>query len=364
VKVAIYNWTSALDAHRQQWSEWVASRPYNPSLHPEWLDATLRAWGLDKSAAVAVIESGDRVRAIVPFLVRDRTIQGLPCRALELCSNVFSYHAEVLCDGDLGECLEHFLASKDLPRWDVFRAVNVATDGLTARAIKALPSRVAAAFSVRSGETSPYVSVDRDWNSYLSTRTKKVRANISRARRLMKDAGETGVVWYENGCDPKPLLAAILEIEAQSWKADAGVAILTGTPQGAYYERLLPWLAVNGIRANVLYVKERPVAYVLCAVWKGWVGQLKTSFAAELPDAGFYMIQMSLQRSIEGGCKEYDFLGDVAPHKMRWADHTRAHEDLWVFSPHLRGRALGAVKRVADSVNRWRERRRKAVPST
>src|SRR4030095_15215984 len=114
----------------------------------------------------------------------------------------------------------------------------------------------------------------------------------------------------------RELLETMLIVEAQSWKAAAGVAIVAGTPQCHYYERLLPWLTTHGILANVLYVKDKPVAYVLCAVSRGWVGQLKTSFVTGLKDAGSRVVDSSIERAFELGCKEYDFLGDTAPHKM------------------------------------------------
>jgi CelD/BcsL family acetyltransferase involved in cellulose biosynthesis len=363
MRVDVYDWSSALKEFTLPWSELIAQGSYNPSLLPQWLDATLQAWGLAQNARVAVIRHGQRVVAVIPCLVRTQTVLGVPCRCLELCSNVFCYHAEIVCEGDTGAALEALLGHEQLPAWDVLRCVNVVAGGATATALRALPRKYAAALSAREGERSPYVTIDRDWKSFLQTRNKKLRANISRSQRLMKEAGETGMRWFEAGSDPRELLEAMLIVEAQSWKAAAGVAIVAGTPQWHYYERLLPWLTTHGILANVLYVKDKPVAYVLCAVSRGWVGQLKTSFVTGLKDAGSRVVDSSIERAFELGCKEYDFLGDTAPHKMRWTDHVRAHEDVWLFAPHLRGRALAGVKKLSDRMHRWRSSRQRH-PST
>jgi CelD/BcsL family acetyltransferase involved in cellulose biosynthesis len=357
--VTLYDWRTALRELSGVWADLVARRPYNPSLHPHWLDATLTAWGHDSSARVALVRGEGGDVAVIPFLVRTHTVVGAPVRCLELCSNVFSYHAEIPCEGALPLLLQRFLSDRQLPAWDALRVVNVVADSPTAAAVKSFPQR--ATLSVRRGEMSPYLRIELSWNDYLKTRAKKVRANISRSQRLMQQAGETGMIWYERGCDTRQLLADMLEIEARSWKLGAGVAIVAGTPQCAYYERLLPWLAANGILANVLYVKERPVAYTLCAVWQGWAGQLKTSYASELRDAGSRVIDSSLERAFHSGCTEYDFLGEAAPHKMRWTDQVRAHEDLWVFAPHLRGHALGALKTLADRAYVRRQARRAAA---
>jgi hypothetical protein len=332
---------------QEQWSALVETGGYNPSLHPRWQGALLSAWGLGDSTRIAVIhERGDAV-AFIPFLVRRRTVTGLPLRVLELASNVFSYHAEIVCKADPAGALTQLLDHERLPSWDAFRADNLVADGPTAQAIRSLKGF--ARVSSRAGERSPYALIDRDWTAYLATRAKKVRANILRAQRLMKEAGETGMEWYGAAADTRRLLDEMLQIETRSWKADAGAAIVAGTPQCTYYERLLPWLAdKNALMANVLYIKDRPCAYTLCATWNGWIGQLKTSFVAELRDAGSRVIHTSLERAFQGGGREYDFLGDTAPHKTRWADCIRPHEDLWGFARHLRGRLLAGVKAVAD----------------
>ena len=70
------------------------------------------------------------------------------------------------------------------------------------------------------------------------------------------------------------------------------------------------------------------------------------------------MIHCSLERAFELNHSEYDFLGDTAPHKMRWAHDVRAHEDLWLFGAHTKGRLLRLIKGATD---RWHARRRAAA---
>ena len=345
---------------RELWESLVATGGYNPSLHPHWLGATLTSWGFGRSTRIAVVRRADAV-AVIPFLVRRRTILGLPLRALELASNVFCYHAEVVSHGQLDLVLSEFLADRRLPRWDVFRADNLVSNGRTARAIRSLDAF--AHISARAAERSPYAVIDRDWTAYLATRAKKVRANVLRSQRTMKEAGETGMTWYEAKSDARRLLDEMLQIETRSWKVGAGAAIVAGTPQCEYYERLLPWLSdIGAIMANVLYVNEQPSAYTLCANWRGWIGQLKTSFSQELRDAGSRVMHSSLERAFQTGGTEYDFLGDVAPHKTRWADAVRPHEDLWGFSKRLRGRLFATLKAFADRRHETHKQRQAATP--
>jgi CelD/BcsL family acetyltransferase involved in cellulose biosynthesis len=358
--IRFYGWDEAVREVGDAWRQIVCERAYNPSLGPDWLGATLAAWRLCSAARVAVVTHDENRLTILPFLVRRQSLLGLPLRAVDLCSNVFSYHAEIISSGDVASALSLVLSDRSFPPWDAFRLSNVPVDGATAASVRRLDRAAACGVSTRAAEASPFLRISGTWQEYLATRPKKVRANISRSQRLMREAGESALEWYEDGSDWRRLLAAILEIEASSWKADAGVAIVAGSPQCDYYERLLPWLASDGLMANVLYVRQKPVAYTLCAARRGWVGQLKTSYVEGLGDAGSRVIHCSLERAFERRQTEYDFLGDVAPHKMRWAHDVRRHEDLWLFRPNVKGQFLRRLKALADA---WHALRR-PLPET
>ena len=353
--VKYYGWDAAVREVGAQWRQVIRDRSFNPSLHPDWLGATLGAWGLTNSARVAVIRQGADTFTVVPFLLRDHSLFGVRFRAADLCSNVVSYHNQIVSTSDVADALSALLTDDLFPPWDVFRLGQVLAGSPTALAVRHLDRQVIAGLSTRPGESSPYLRVTGTWQEYLATRPKKLRANFSRSQRLMRDAGETGITWYGADSDWQQLLREMLEVERQSWKATAGVAIDSGSAQSDYYERLLPWLTTSGLMANVLFVKDRPVAYTLCASWQGWVGQLKTSYVEGLGDAGSRVIHCSIERAFGDHQAEYDFLGDTAPHKMRWAHDVRAHEDLWLFGPHTKGKALRLMKGATD---RWHARQR------
>lgn len=360
MSVTVYEWHKALQQWGGVWAELVCSGGFNPSLHPQWMHSSLTAHGLVDRTCVALVESAGGQIAILPLLSRKLLLSGLPMRCLDLASNVLSYHAELLASGNVTEALAAALASDRLPRRDVLRLGNLVAGGVTMNALQHLPTQLISGMTSYPGERSPYFALTQDWSAYLAALPKKMRANIKSCMRSTQQAGETGMVWYQQGCDADRLLSDILEVEQKSWKAAENKAIRGDAAEGAYYRNLLPWLANNGLLANVLYVKDRPAAYVLCAQWQGWVGQLKTSFSQDVRDAGFRVIHASIERAFADANREYDFLGDVAPHKLRWADQVRAHQDHWLFATHLRGRGLLSVKRLVDQ---WRQRR-SAQPQT
>jgi CelD/BcsL family acetyltransferase involved in cellulose biosynthesis len=346
----IYAWQDAVTELRSLWIDMVVARNLNPSLHPDWLDTTLHSHGLHQRAQVLLVETTRGEQAIVPVIPRRVAIGGVPFRCLDLCSNVLSYHAGLIATGGHADVLNELAMSPKLPAWDVLRLGNLVATEATAESVNGL-DQLTARVRTYDGERSPYIAMTSDFPQFLGSLPKKMRANITRCIRVTQQAGETGMRWYEHDADTDQLLSDVLEIESKSWKAANHMAIKGDTAEGRYYQRLLPWLRGHGLMANVLYVKERPAAYVLCARWQGWVGQLKTSFDNDIRDAGFRVIHASIERAYSNRETEYDFLGDEAPHKTRWANQIRAHEHKWLFARHYRGRMLFHLKRTIDA---WR----------
>jgi CelD/BcsL family acetyltransferase involved in cellulose biosynthesis len=361
MSVTVHGWNEGVSLLRPEWEALVLSQGLNPSLHPDWLDITVGSHDLAARAMVISVTRPSGKRAIVPLLARQISVAGVPLRCLDLCSNVVSYHAGLVADGDHEDVIGEIMQSRQLAGFDVLRLGNLVSAAPTAVAAESIGLSWKNLLSYPE-ERSPYIAMETDWAGFLASLPKKMRANITRCIRQTQQAGETGMLWYEQGCDATRLLADILEVEARSWKASDNKAIRADAAEGTYYDRLLPWLSKTGLLANVLYVKDKPAAYVLCARWHGWVGQLKTSFAADVRDAGFRVIHASIERAWQSGQeREYDFLGDVAPHKTRWTDRIRPHESKWLFARHWRGRAMLRFKRAVDA---WKRRQPAPAPAT
>jgi CelD/BcsL family acetyltransferase involved in cellulose biosynthesis len=359
MSIRLYSWHEAQSELRTDWAGLVSALKLNPSLHPDWLNISVSSKGMAERCHVASVSAAGGNVAFVPIVLRSVTVAGVPVRCLDLCSNMMSYHAELVTTGAHEQVLAELLSSTLIPEWDAFRLQNLPVSGLTTAAVTAVTGQQSFAYA---GERSPYFDMPGSWEEFLRTLPKKMRANIKGCIRSTQEAGETDMKWYEQGSDEGLLLDDILNIESRSWKAADNKAIRADAAEGDYYRQLLPWLAANGLQANVLYVKHQPAAYVLCARWQGWVGQLKTSFAMGIRDAGFRVIQASIERAFTNRQNEYDFLGDAAPHKLRWASQVRIHEDRWIFARHWRGLALATLKRGVDALHRAHSDRRPAVP--
>jgi hypothetical protein len=352
MSIRLYEWEQGIAELGGVWRSLLQANRLNPSLHPDWMNISLTAHGLTSQAKLLLIESNSGDTAILPVLLRTVSVAGVPLRCMDLASNVLSYHAAMIASGGQQTIVDELLNSETMPPFDVLRMGNIVQGGPTDAALLAMKEH--RKVLTYAGQHSPYVAMLKPWPDYLRTLSKKMRANITRCIRTTEQSGDAVMQWYEGECDTDRLLSDILEVEAKSWKASESKAIEQDAAEGRYHKALLPWLARHGLMANVLYVNQRPTAYVLCASWGGWIGQLKTSFDQTTRDAGFRVIQASIERAHTRGENEYDFLGDAAPHKLRWTERIRSHEDYWLFAARWRGRASFSLKRAIDA---WRRKR-------
>ena len=87
------------------------------------------------------------------------------------------------------------------------------------------------------------------------------------------------------------------------------------------------------LSANVLFLSGKPVAYNLCYLWNNTLGQIKTSYDSEYQEysPGAVVVEEALRTYIKKNYAEFDFLGNVMPHKLSWTKKVREHESMFVF---------------------------------
>src|SRR5580704_9844919 len=125
MRLDLLDWATAKRDFAGAWESILTSRDFNLSLHPNWLECSLSAWGLVDQTTVAAIETEQGHLSLIPFSLRKRSFLGIGLVSLELSTNVVSYHAEIVSGGDLERALEIFLTDRRLPHWDVFRLDNL-----------------------------------------------------------------------------------------------------------------------------------------------------------------------------------------------------------------------------------------------
>jgi hypothetical protein len=345
----IITFEQALQDYPVDWQLLVEKHALEPTQMPGWQEAICKAFEVDQQMDVwCAIDQQGQLTSIIPFQRKHTAVYGLPVKTIELATNIISYHAMPLGIATQPELFTLFLETVGL--WDVCIIPNlVAEDPAYQSLLQQFGTQSHLAQSLPS-IASPYLSIKTDWDDYLASRSRSFRYRLKRKAKAVAKAGEIDLRWYSDESDIDQLLEEILQIEANSWKVEAGMAISHRPVEQRYYERLLPFMASNGLlMANVMYIDNIPVAYGLCYNFKQCWGQLKTSFDDRYKEVspGTHLVDLTIEHAFKQGAREFDFLGDRMRHKLEWTDRVRSHQTIYIYNSNsLRGKLAGFAKRL------------------
>lgn len=328
------------------------------SVSPEWSLIAAETAGLGECLSVAVIDRADGTpEAVAVFLESTVRMCGVTVRIRELPGNrVMAYH-HALVGGHAGELLRA-VAEADGVVCDVMLVPSVERGGATDVATTGFAAARGAQCQRVPGVRSPYVPTTGTWEGYLATRSANFRQNLKRKRKALAAHGDLTERFFAREDEVAELIGLIGQVERASWKVGAGMAISESTQEQRYYAALLPWLArKQALCANVLFVGGQAVAYSLSYRWRGRIAQMKTSFDERVSAAtpGLTVNATAIRYAFESGAVEFDFLGDVMPHKMHWTDQVRVHDNLYLFLPTRRGRLVGLAKSLIHRLRPHRQ---------
>lgn len=340
---------------RQAWEAIARQTQANPSLYPAWTSITAESHDLMNDTKLFVARRDGGIVGVFPVYVKTSVFLGIPFRTLSLVSNVVSYHNNLLST----------LGTKRAIKLIIDRALSVNTHAihlagipdeseLGAFLLDNVLTREYRTLRLR-GESSPYLPLTENWDELLASKPKKFRYKLRKRAELLANSKSLRMRWFNDSNEFSALIDAICIIENNSWKKDAGLSIFDKSRERRYNESLISHLiAKNALLANVLYHDETPIAYNLCCILNGWVGQMKTSFDTQFSDLspGALVIDHAIRRSFELSAYEFDFLGDADQHKLAWTKQVRSHSDHFLFlRPSLRGNLIGTIKQLINRVN-------------
>lgn len=340
---------------RCRWLDLTAAASVDLSMAPQWFESTARSRGAADRAHVFTVHDADTLVGLVPYIVGTERFAGLAARSRESPGSfLVAYHPEVISVIEPEVLLEMYLEDA-VHHCDVVVLPNLEKGGRTATAVLAVTSSLGIACLARAGHASPFLAISSDWDQFLSTKNKKFRYKVRTGLKNLEQAGAVANRWFSDSVDIEELLAEMLRIEENSWKAGAGMAISSSEMEREYYRFLLPFIAARrALHANVLYLDSAPIAYSLCYRSNGCVRQLKTSYDARhaslSPGAACH--QLAIRKAFELGAREFDFLGDNMLHKSLWATGMREHVSVYLFLRTWRGTVLGRGRRLATWIRR------------
>jgi CelD/BcsL family acetyltransferase involved in cellulose biosynthesis len=342
--------TDGLVRIEPEWKQLLAeSEIEHPFLTPEWITAWWKAFGAGRKLHVLVVREQGRAVAIAPLMTSRGRLYGLPVRRLETIANDHTPRAGFIVASGRAEAHALLWGAliRSRPGWDVLMLKQVPGDSGSLVALKTHATRDGWLEGRWRASQSPWLTIDGDFNTYLSGLSAKHRANLRNRDRRLAKVGEIELETVTGGPGLDEALAEGLKLEAAGWKGKAGTAILEAEDTERFYSEFSKTAALRGwLTLHFLKVAGKRVAFDYGLTYQKRLYLLKAAydptFAAYSPYT--QLLQRVLSHAFEEKMLELDFLGAADRWKFDWTGTARPHEWLFLMPPSLHLRVVHAAK--------------------
>jgi CelD/BcsL family acetyltransferase involved in cellulose biosynthesis len=188
----------------------------------------------------------------------------------------------------------------------------------------------------RTLESSPFLEIRGDWDSYAATKPGAFLADMRRRRRRLEEQGRVAVE-IEDGSDRlDALLDEGFRVEGSGWKTAQGTAIASRPETDRFYRDVARWAADRGwLRLAFLRVDGRAVAFHFNLVAEGVHYNLKggydPAYARFAPSRLLHreLIELAFHERL----RMYELLGAAETWKLEWTRTTRDRLSFQAFPP-------------------------------
>jgi len=181
--------------------------------------------------------------------------------------------------------------------------------------------------SIRHSHNVGRTVMAEDWPHFQRGMKKRYRQNVRRhARRIQEAHGDLSLEMLDTSTPAAAREAArrMFEVEARSWKAEDGTAILQDPVALQYYERLAEALAGTGhLRVHVLTVGGEPIASTYALVSKGKMHLVKLGCDDSYRKFGPGQLHIHQLMQAAHACPhtdEIDFFGEFSDYQKGWVN--------------------------------------------
>ena len=332
-----------------------------------WTVSLLDARSDIDSYGVLKVENKDALFAVLPIFRKTKRAAPLTCRTLSPVSELYGGRMGLVTDLSSPDYIDALLDQvlDQASDWDEFKVTLVA-GSYSEESLLRFVSRRGCSYAKIATLTSPYIELGEDWDEYLMSMPKKLRWTMRKSEKKLREQGELSYRMFTSEHDAEEFLAAVLEIENESWKQEAGSSIAENDAQDAFYRHFTPRAGKNGwLSGHVIYLDQEPIAYIFGMIFGEIFSDLKESYKVRYRSMspGHVLKSFLFQHLIEQRVRLYDFMGECEDYKMRWTDKTYERNTYVVYNKTLKGNLLRARSSAVSMIKSLLKRQNDAAPS-
>ncbi|MFN8487842.1 MAG: GNAT family N-acetyltransferase [Caldilineaceae bacterium] len=297
----------------------------------EWISNWWDCFGADRQPWVwAVREAGTGKLLGVTPLTRQQYITRKGLRFHELafigCTLTAPDHLDFIIDIKYEQALAPLLLQKLMVQrgqWGVLRL-----NGLAAGSPLCALLRNKSGYRSSAEEVCPYITLPADWETFALALSKKMRSNLEYVGRLL-ERQYPGNVTYQEVTSQQALersLPTLFRLSRAVRQTHGEAGAFDDNRMREFHQRVASQFLNNGwLRLHQLRVGDEVIAMLYCFHYNNVLSYYQSGYDPEWYkySPGSQVIAYAIQRAIQEGASEFDFLRGAEPYKFKWTEQVR-----------------------------------------
>jgi|GEM_PF-768023 len=267
---------------KPQWEELLASLdPVPLPLTHAWLLSWWRAFANDREMEFRCVYRGAELVGAAPFYRSRELFRGVPVTLLKLAANGHTPFSGVIVTPALNRAERETVLSA-LTRVgykEIGQFLKIHQYGELKRFIVEYPTSPKSNVGIKPGLTTPVIWIDQDWDTFFSSRTKKLKKSLKhKLNRFNKEPGFT-ITEKKISSTEDPIVPEIIQISANSWKAGIGNDLKSHHRSRQFLFNLIESFGRSGLlSAWMIHHGKTPVAFELHLAYDGIVYPIRADY--------------------------------------------------------------------------------------
>jgi len=341
--------TRELESAQVAWKRLDAYSP-SPLQDSLWFQEAILAFETEGPPSVRVLEGNDGFVAVAPFV--EKVIRGVARRCLAGAGELHEPVDFVAKDAISLSSLLQAISREGFP----ILLERVPSGSESIRAIESAFRRRAIIIK-RPQAACPFIELDDSWRVPESHLNAGRRSDFRRAGRKAERLGSVAIDIHRPGVeDVSPLLDQAFEVEAKSWKGEAGTALIHDSRRARFFREYTHRAAEEGIlRICFLTIDGQPAAMQVAIEDKQGFWLLKVGYDQQFRSCspGLLLMRETIRYSAEKGLRTYEFLGVAEDWTAVWTKSERPTLSLWIYPFSCRGLAAFTADVSSKILSRW-----------
>jgi CelD/BcsL family acetyltransferase involved in cellulose biosynthesis len=330
-------------------NEWTAlceeGASNEPFFRPEWFAAFVK--NFEKEILLLTVRRGEKLRAVLPLVIKNGNLHGVPVRKLQAVFNPNSQRFDLIHGRDETEREEIVKAVweeiKKQSKWKVLE-MRLAKKDSWLNDLLALAGSENYPTGIWKMDAAPFVRLPQSDDKeklieeYFKGLSKNRRQLLKKKLRCLEELGKVEFA-VTRGYSAE-LMAKYFELEALGWKGRAGTATSTNTKAVKLHDDYARAAAEkNALFIHELKLNDRTIAMYISIMYDrqtiGWKMSYDEEYARFSP--GNLLFREVLSECMRNGSPELDQLSPATYNKSLWASGEYEHVAFYVFQRGIFG---------------------------